>query len=708
MYRRIVAAATCALWALTGTQTAAPRIHQSPLVGIASTIGDAPAPGVEPRLSGNVSAPSTAGLVFQPDPVPERRDGFQPSAGATPASFAGLNPVQPQRVLDTRSGIGAPGPVGAGETRSVHILGVAGVPADAASVVLNVTVTEPSVGGYVTVWPSGTTRPNASSLNMAALQTVANLVIAKIGADGAVSLYNDTGTVQLLADVVGWSRADGHYVGLTPARVLDTRNGLGGAGPVGAGQVLTLTVAGTGGVPATGVGAVALNVTVTEPTAPSFVTVWPSGSQRPNASSLNMAPGQTVPNLVLAPVGADGKVSLYNDRGTTQLVADVVGWLPAGAAYLPVVPTRVMDTRTGSGNYGVPTTVAELAPLAKPNGSLIPHSAVDLDLRALYPAYGTVSAYVLNVTVTGATATSYATVWPAGSPQPNASNLNVVAGSTVPNLVLVKAGRGGRVTIYNDNGFAHVLVDLVGVVPLQNALDTPDDSGGSKFHVVLVQGSDSVENPAMVDMVRNDVNALDGWFAIETGRHLNIDRSKGSVEVTTFRVASLTEAQLAAWPADPTYAMIHALSDAGFASPYGRRWLFYIDTASLPQAPNGYCGATLGQFSFNFTTSPCSVLTGTVNAADVGSSVNSAQVSLHEMLHALGATPACAPDIDTHEPGYSPYSTIGHSSDVHDLMYWNAGNQPKHIDPTHRNYFGHTNTGCTDLALSSFVAPATP
>ena len=70
--------------------------------------------------------------------------------------------------------------------------------------VLNVTVTQPSVGGYVTVYPSGTTRPNASNLNFAAGQTIPNLVIAKVGTDGNVAIYNDSGTTHVIADVAGW------------------------------------------------------------------------------------------------------------------------------------------------------------------------------------------------------------------------------------------------------------------------------------------------------------------------------------------------------------------------------------------------------------------------------------------------------------------------------------------------------------------------
>jgi hypothetical protein len=71
---------------------------------------------------------------------------------------------------------------------------------------------------------------------------------------------------------------------------------------------------------------VLLNVTVTSPTAGSFVTVYPSGQSQPATSDLNVTPGVTVTNLVVAAVGADGKVVVYNYAGSAQLIVDVEGW----------------------------------------------------------------------------------------------------------------------------------------------------------------------------------------------------------------------------------------------------------------------------------------------------------------------------------------------------------------------------------------------
>jgi hypothetical protein len=114
---------------------------------------------------------------------------------------------------------------------------------------------------------------------------------------------------------------------------------------IAAGGVIDLMVTGRGGVPASGVGAVALNVTVTNPTGSSFLTVWPTGAVMPLAANLNFVPGQTVPNMVIAKVGAGGSISMFNFSGSVDVVVDVMGWFPEGSAYNGLTPARLLDTR---------------------------------------------------------------------------------------------------------------------------------------------------------------------------------------------------------------------------------------------------------------------------------------------------------------------------------------------------------------------------
>jgi outer membrane protein assembly factor BamB len=243
---------------------------------------------------------------------------------------AGFNALPPARILDTRTGAGAK--LGPGATLDVQVTGRGEMPVSGVSaVVLNVTVTEPTAGSFLTAWPAGQARPLASNLNFVAGQTVANLLVVKVGAGGKISLFNLQGATHVVADVAGWygeegSTGDG-FVALAPSRILDTRTGTGApAAKLGPGSAVTLQVTGQGGVPAAGVSAVVLNVTVTEPTAGSFLTAWPGGEARPLTSNLNYVAGQTVPNLVLVKVGAGGQVSLFNSSGSTHVVADVAGW----------------------------------------------------------------------------------------------------------------------------------------------------------------------------------------------------------------------------------------------------------------------------------------------------------------------------------------------------------------------------------------------
>ena len=141
----------------------------------------------------------------------------------------------------------------------------------------------------------------------------------------ALCMLQDLGLVT--AQTCAGTPAAPDFTPLTPARIVDTRDGTGGfAGQVGPGATINPKVTGVGAVPATGVGAVVLNVTVTAGTAPSFLTVYPDGQSRPEASNLNFTAGQSVPNLVVAKVGTDGRVRAFNYAGSVHVIFDVVGW----------------------------------------------------------------------------------------------------------------------------------------------------------------------------------------------------------------------------------------------------------------------------------------------------------------------------------------------------------------------------------------------
>jgi CSLREA domain-containing protein len=379
--------------------------------------------------------------------------------GAGDACDGGLgyyHPLAPSRILDTRTGPqGVPaGKIGHNSEVTVDVTGgPSGVPtSDVSAVVLNVTVTEATQASFLTVYPTGVPRPNASNLNFLPGETVPNLVTVKVGVDGNVKAYNAVGQVHAIFDVVGWyggPSGGSRFNAITPARILDTRTNPQGTPPgsVDQNETVVVDVTGVGGVPANAT-AVVLNVTATGPTQPSFLTVHPSDTGLPLASNLNFNAGKTVPNLVIVKVGGDGNVKVYNAVGSVHVIFDVVGWYGAsGDVLYPLSPSRVLDTRTG--------------PQGTPPGKIGQNATITADVTVgSIPA--TASGVIVNTTVTEPTQASYLTVFPSGVSRPTASNLNFIKGQTIPNLVMVKVGTGGNVHVYNNSGQVHVIFDAVG------------------------------------------------------------------------------------------------------------------------------------------------------------------------------------------------------------------------------------------------------
>lgn len=402
---------------------------------------------------GNATHPSAIGNEFYTIPA-------VPVTGATYSALA------PSRILDTRNGTGTGGgtnPVGQGATIELQVTGAGGVPATGvAAVALNVTATGASgPGSFLTVYPTGSTRPLASNLNFNPGTAIPNLVIARVGPGGKVSIYNNLGSVHVLADVQGYyadnQTAASTYVPLNPVRVLDTRTGTGAAqAKVPAGGTVDLTVTGVNGVP-TGASAVVLNMTTTQATGPeSFLSVYPVGQAPPTVSNLNFTSGPPSTNAVVARVGDGGKVRIYNNLGSTDVVADLNGWFSppggptAGQVYYPINPVRTLDTRDGTGTPGGAA------------GQLGSGKTIDLAVAGVGGVPAGATAVVLNVTAADSPGPeSFLTLFPSGTARPLASNLNFVANQTVPNLVMVRVNNG-KVSIYNNLGQVAVIADVQG------------------------------------------------------------------------------------------------------------------------------------------------------------------------------------------------------------------------------------------------------
>jgi GH25 family lysozyme M1 (1,4-beta-N-acetylmuramidase) len=357
---------------------------------------------------------------------------------------SGYTAAPPARVLDTRAAIGVGGtaPLGAGKSITLDLSGR--LPATTTAVVLNVTgIAQAST--YVTVWPSGSARPNASNLNLVAGDVRPNLVTTQVGADRKVQLYNNTGSTHLLADLAGWYTTDapGLYTAQAPQRVLDTRS----TSPAGQGGKITLDLSSR--VPAAAT-AVTVNLTGVGATRGTFVAAWPTGQPRPNVSNLNLSNANPTSNLVTVALGANRSIDLYNNTGAVHLLADLAGYYApdSGSRFVAVSPMRVLDTRSGPVSWVAATGGGQ---------------AVSLAMRGPIPAGAT--AAVMNLTGVNPSAATFVSAYPkttATPVRPSTSTLNLARAQTLPNLTSVAVGPNADVWLFNSVGSISLIADLAG------------------------------------------------------------------------------------------------------------------------------------------------------------------------------------------------------------------------------------------------------
>jgi IPT/TIG domain/Hypothetical glycosyl hydrolase family 15 len=419
------------------------------------------------------------------------------AAGYIYAPLGNYVPLRPFRILDTRSTSCvqcAPGALGAGATRTVLITGVSGlssgadpIPPTATAVVMNVTEVGGSASSLLTVYPNGTGRPQASNLNFLPGTATPNLVTAVLGQSSAadtnreVTIYNSLGTVNVVADVEGYFAPDassdptGQFHPLTPVRVCDTRttaaiNPCWGHAVLGGTPVaVNITGSGSNAIPATNAAAAVLNITGVAGTAATYLSVYPTLSNGtcalPGVSTLNLVAGQVQANRVMVALGpattggADTSVCIFNAVGMINVILDASGWYggsgaAAGQQYQAIGPSRICDTRAGSGHPcsghaigGAPYVVT----VASVGG--IPAS------DAAQPAL----AMIANLTAIVPTAPTYLTLYPANLPtHPVASDISVSPGEVLPNLVVVELDPNGQVAVFNAAGSINVVIDVEG------------------------------------------------------------------------------------------------------------------------------------------------------------------------------------------------------------------------------------------------------
>ncbi len=262
--------------------------------------------------------------------------------GTTHGDF--YNPLPPARLLDTRTGNGAPvAEVGPQSSIELQVTGRGAVPASGVSAVtLNVTATDVLAGTFVTVWPGGSgTPPVASNLNLEPGETRANLVTVPVGPGGTVRLFNAVGGINLVADVVGWYDTTGVtgevFRPVEPTRMLDSRTNQAALAGGGTWFLQTHTLEEQQYLPLEA-DALVLNVTAVDPTQGSFLTVFPNNAYPPvvpTASTVNFAANHNTPNATVVGIGLDGYVDIHNDRGAVHLVVDLAGYF-----IVPAIGTR--------------------------------------------------------------------------------------------------------------------------------------------------------------------------------------------------------------------------------------------------------------------------------------------------------------------------------------------------------------------------------
>lgn len=272
----------------------------------------------------------------------------------------------------------------------------------------------------------------------------------------------------------------GRYQVVTPSRIVDTRTGLGlPAGPVRANTTAAFQVTGRGGVPATGVQSVVVNITVVNPAATGWLVAYASDSAQPRTSTVNYPGGWTGATSATVPVGADGKIKVSVGGSGVQVAVDVMGWYASststvapGSLYQAAVPERWFDSRTDGG------------------GKFVPGDYLDIPIEFDETGGARLTAMQFNLTATGGTGRGWFTAWNGTNNPPSTSALNFSVGETSPNLVTVPVRRVGNstsqpgwgeyyATVENtSNASAHLIVDGV-------ASFYTDPSNKGATHVVV-------------------------------------------------------------------------------------------------------------------------------------------------------------------------------------------------------------------------------
>jgi acid phosphatase type 7 len=374
-----------------------------------------------------------------------------PSSPVTPVapviSYA-YHALTPARLLDSRSGNGLAGKFQANVPRTFQVTGRDGIPAGAGAVTGNLTVTGATNGWAVFLGPVATANPTTSTINFAAGDVMGNGLTVALSSTGSLSatfMSTPGNTTDLVFDVTGYfsSGSGGDtFHAVKPTRLLDTRIGNGLAGRLEANTPRAFVVAGRNGIP-TNATAVTGNVTVVDPTNAWALYLGPVATSSPGSSTVNFGPGQIQGNNLTVPLGSGGTLNatyMSTAGNTTDLVLDVTGYYTAdstGSRFVPMNPSRVVDTRSGTGLAGaIQANVPETFKVAGTAG--VPVNAI---------------AVSGNLTVVNETSAWAAFLGPDPVSAPTTSTVNFAIGDVRGNsLTVALSPAGGLSATYVSNG----------------------------------------------------------------------------------------------------------------------------------------------------------------------------------------------------------------------------------------------------------------
>jgi len=344
-------------------------------------------------------------------------------------------PVTPCRVVDTRGPAGPFGgpELGAGTAVEFDLpQGVCNIPANAMAYSLNATVVPNGSLNYLTLWPSGTAQPNASTLNSLDGRVKANAAFTQAGINGGVDVFVSDAS-QVILDIDGYFMPAGtpsalSFYPVTPCRAVDTR---GAADPLGGpfisgGSSRDFPILSSDCSLPANAQAYSFNVTAIPHNTLNYLTAWPSDQTQPVVSTLNAPTGAITANAAVVPAASDGDISVYVSDDA-DVVLDVNGYFAApdtnGLSLYTGPPCRILDTRTNGGpiDGAVAITGIEDTGCAPPS---------------------TPQAFVMNATVVPVGTLGYLTLWPDGEDQPFVSTLNAYDGSITSNLAIVPTTNG--------------------------------------------------------------------------------------------------------------------------------------------------------------------------------------------------------------------------------------------------------------------------